>query len=421
MLTTRARSLSRNLAIYLRPRMIVVLVLGFASGLPFSLTGSTLQVWMTKANVDLRIIGKFSLIGLPYLLKVFWSPAMDRFVPPWLGRRRGWIILVQLVLMGAIAGLAFASPGRTLAAFTVLAFFVAFSSASQDIVIDAYRTDLLTEEERGPGSGLFVVGWRIGAVISGAAALILSDSIGWRNTYLVMAACMVLGLAGAVCAPEPDAGVSAPRTMRDAVLRPLEDFFARRGAVVLLCAIILYKLGDAYATSLTSAFLVRAMDFSSIEIGAIYKGFGFVATLVGASLGGSLMLWLGLYRSLFYFGILQLISNLSFMVFAWVGKSYGMLVFCVAFENFAAAMATAALFAFLMSLCNKQFSATQYALLSSLASLGRVVGAPSAGYVVLWLGWPHFFLISGMAAVPGLAAIYLLRDRIEGLMREGRA
>jgi PAT family beta-lactamase induction signal transducer AmpG len=397
--------------------MMLMAVLGFSSGLPVALTGSTLQVWMTKVGINLHTIGIFSLIGVPYTLKFLWSPFMDRFVPPWLGRRRGWIILVQLVLFIGITCMGFSSPAYALASIAGLAFFVAFSSASQDIVIDAYRTDLLTEEERGAGTAASIVGWRIGVLVSGALALVLSDSIGWQSTYLLMAGFMVVGIVGAVCAPEPDSAVTAPKSMREAVWGPLTDFFGRPSAWMLLLAIILYKLGDAYAGTLTSVFFIK-LGFSAGDVGKINKGLGLVSLLTGAAIGGSLMVRLGLFRSLLFFGVLQLVSNLSFMVLAWIGKSYAAMAFAVGFENLSSGMGTAAFVAFLMSLCNRRYTATQYALLSSLASLGRVFIAPTSGYVVESIGWAKFFLLASLTALPGLLLVWRLRPVILRMTRQ---
>jgi len=399
--------------------MVLMAVLGFSSGLPVALTAGTLQVWLAKTGINLHTIGFFSLIGVPYTLKFLWSPFMDRFVPPWLGRRRGWIILVQFVLFLGISGMGFSSPAHTLAAIAGLAFFVAFASASQDIVIDAYRTDFLREEERGAGTAASIVGWRIGVLVSGAFALVLSDRIGWQSTYLLMAGFMVVGIVGAVFAPEPDTRVTAPRSMREAVWGPLTDFFSRPSAWMLLLAIVLYKLGDAYAGSMTSVFLIK-LGFSASDVGKINKGLGLVSLLTGAAIGGSLMVRLGLFRSLLLFGALQFVSNLSFTALAWIGKSYPAMAFAVGFENLSSGMGTAAFVAFLMSLCNRRYTATQYALLSSLASLGRVFIAPTSGYVVESIGWAGFFSLAAITGLPGLALVWRLRDAIVRMAGEQR-
>ncbi len=413
-------AISPYVRVYLSPRIAFLMLFGFFSGLPIGLTGVMLQAWMTKAGVNLHTIGIFSLIGVPYTLKFLWSPFMDRFVPPWLGRRRGWIVIVQLALLVGIAALGFSSPVRALAMFALLALFVAFGSASQDIVIDAYRADLLNEQERGAGAAASMTAWRIGALVSGGLGLILADHLGWQNTYLLMAGLMVIGIAGALFAPEPDTKVQAPRSMGEAVWGPFKEFFSRRGAVTLLIAVVLYKLGDAYAETLSTVFLLK-LSFSLTEVGEINKVLGMIATIAGAAVAGSLMVRLGLFRSLLSFGILQVVSILSFMALAMTGKNYPLMAFAVTFEKLCGGMGTAAFVALLMSLCNKRFTATQYALLSSLASLGRIFVGPTSGYLVEMVGWANFFLFAAVAALPGLLLIYFLKNEISEMAKGNRA
>jgi PAT family beta-lactamase induction signal transducer AmpG len=400
-----------------RSRSIAVLIfLGFSSGIPLALTGGTLQAWMTVSGVDIRTIGIFALVGIPYLIKFLWSPLMDRYVPPFLGRRRGWIVITQIALLIGISTMAFSSPEKALLLLAVLALIVAFTSASQDIVLDAYRTDVLKEQERGVGAAVFVMGYRIAMLVSGALALILSDYIGWRNTYLLMAGIMVVGMMSALLGPEPEESIVPPRSLHEAVWEPLKDYFSRRAAILLLLLIILYKLGDAYAGTLTTAFLIRGLGFSAGEVGKIAKTVGFISVVVGAMFGGTLMVKLRLFRALLIFGILQAVSNLSFMVLAWVGKSYEMLIFAIGFENLSGGMGTAAFVSLLMALCNHRYTATQYALLSSLAALGRIFIAPTSGYLVESIGWPSFFFITFLTALPGLWLLWWLRGAIYGLM-----
>ncbi len=396
----------------------VVTFLGFSSGLPLALTAGTLQAWMAISGVDLRTIGMFALVGLPYTLKFFWSPLMDRFVPPWFGRRRGWILIAQLSLVIGISAMAFSSPHQAPILLAVMALLVAFTSASQDIVIDAYRTDLLHERERGVGAAVFVMGYRIAALVSGALALVLSDHIGWRNTYLCMAGIMAIGIMSTLLGSEPDGRVIPPRSMKEAIWGPMKDYFSRDSAFLLLFLIILYKLGDAYAGALTTAFLIKGMGFTASEVGTINKGLGFVSLIVGAIFGGTLMVRLGLFRSLLIFGLLQAVSNLSFMALAWTGKSYGMLVFAVAFENLSGGMGTAAFVSLLMAMCNHRYTATQYALLSSLAALGRIFISPTSGFVVESIGWASFFFVTFITAMPGLALLWRLRSVISSLATE---
>jgi len=406
---------SDYLQVFRSRRMAVIALLGFSSGLPLALTSGTLQAWMSVEGIDIRTIGIFSLVGLPYAAKFLWSPFMDRFVPPWLGRRRGWMFGTQLILMLAIGAMGFASPRHALWALAALSLIVAFTSASQDIVVDAYRTDLLHEKERGAGAALSVFGYRIAMLVSGALALILSDRIGWQSTYLLMAACMMIGIISSLSGPEPEKEIVPPKTLSEAVVGPLKDYFSRPSAVMILLLIVLYKLGDAYAGTMTTPFLIRGIGFSATDVGTVNKGFGLAALLIGAMFGGTLMVRLGLYRSLLFFGMLQAVSNLSFMLLAWAGKNYAVMIFAVGFENLTGGMGTAAFVSLLMTLCSHRFSATQYALLSSLASLGRTVIAPSSGYLVSSIGWATFFLVTAATALPGLWMIVHLKKEVEGI------
>jgi MFS transporter, PAT family, beta-lactamase induction signal transducer AmpG len=262
------------------------------------------------------------------------------------------------------------------------------------------------------------MGYRIAWLVSGAFALILSEYIGWHNTYLLMAGFMGAGVLATVFGPEPDGRIIPPKTIKEAVWGPMEDVFSRKAAGLLLLLIILYKLGDAYAGALTTAFLIRELGFSAGEVGTINKMLGLVSSIIGAIFGGILMVRLRLFRSLFLFGILQALSNLSFMVLALTGKSYGMLAFAVAFENFTGGMGTAAFVSLLMTMCNHRYTATQYALLSSLAAIGRIFIAPTSGYLVESIGWPGFFFVTFLVALPGLGLLWRLRNTISGLGHE---
>lgn len=397
------------------PRMAVMMLLGFSSGLPLPLTGGTLQAWLTTSGIDIKTIGVFSLVGLPYTLKFIWSPFMDRFVPPWLGRRRGWIIPLQFLLLIGIFVMAINSPGKMPLALAVIALIVAFTSASQDIVIDAYRTDVLPGVERGFGAAVFVFGYRLAMLSAGALALIMSDRIGWQNTYFVMAALMIVGMFGTILGREPEHAIAPPKTLEQAVWGPLKEFFSRRSAVLFILLVILYKLGDAYAGALTTTFLIRGVHFTPTDVGTINKGLGLVATIVGALFGGTVMVKLGLFRSLMVFGFFQMISNLSFMLLALLGKSYPAMITAVAFENVSGGMGTTAFTALIMALCDKRYSATQFALLSSVSALGRVLISPTSGYLVSSTGWPMFFFITTLVAIPGLILLWYLRDSIRAI------
>ncbi len=393
-------------------RIAVVLLFGFSSGLPLALTSSTLQAWLAVSGIAIQTIAWFSWIGVPYLGKFLWSPLMDRFVPPWLGRRRGWMLATQMGLFAGIIGMGLTSPNASLLLLGVFALWVAFLSASQDIVVDAYRTDLLSPHERGMGAAVGVLGYRIAILISGGLTLILADHIGWRAAYFLIALLMGVGMMTSFFAPEPQTSAVAPRTLQAAVIEPLRDFFSRSHALILLLLIILYKFGDALAETLTTAFLIRGVGFTPTDVGVINKGLGLAALLLGALAGGTLLTRMSLYRALMWFGWLQAISNLSFMYLAWAGKSYGWLVFAVGFENLASGMGTAAFVALIMSLCNHSFSATQYALLSALASLGRVLFGPVTGELVNLLGWPNFFFATFVASLPGLWLLWRLKLQI---------
>mgnify|MGYP003460611738 FL=1 len=395
----------------LTPRLGIMLPLGFASGLPLALTGGTLQAWLTEAGLDLTTIGLFAYVGLPYTLKFLWAPVMDRIVPPWLGHRRGWMIVTQTGLALALTLMAFIGPGSGAQIFAALALGVAFLSASQDIVFDAYRTDLLKPDERGLGAATWVMGYRIAMMASGSLTLIVAARLGWSSAYLCMAGLMALGIVTILMIPEPEAARAAPQSMSEAVWGPLSEFLSRPMALALLGLIVLYKLGDAFAGALTTSFLLRGMAFSSEDIGLV-RAFGIGATILGAFIGGGMMPQLGLFRSLMVFGVLQALSNLSFLWLAWVGKSYAVMAFAVGFENLTGGMGTAAFVALVMSLCNHRYTATQFALLSSVEALGRVfLGWPAAKLVGL-AGWGPFFFVTFLAALPGLWLLWVLRKPV---------
>lgn len=403
-----------RLHIFQNRRIGVMLPLGFASGLPLALTSGTLQAWLTVAGVDLRTIGILTLVGVPYTIKFLWAPVMDRFVVPWLGRRRGWILVTQCGLMAGIAAMAANDPAQMPWVLGGLALVVAFTSASQDVVFDAYRAEVLQQHERGFGAAVSVTGYRIAMLVSGALALILSDQIGWHTTYLLMALLMIGGILTTLVSPEPTYAATPPRSFQEAVWGPLRDFFARGSAPALLLLIVLYKLGDAFAGSLTTAFLIRGVDFTPTDVGVVNKGFGLAATLLGALAGGALVARIGLFPSLLSFGALQAVSNLTFMLLAWIGKSYPVMVAAVGFENLSGGMGTAAFVALLMGLCNHRYTATQYALLSAVAALGRVFVGPPSGYLVELVGWPTFFFLTFLAALPGLWLLWWLKDQLLG-------
>lgn len=406
------------LLVFTSRRIAAVLLLGFSSGLPLALTAGTLQAWLAVEDVDIKTIGLFTLVGQPYTYKFLWAPLMDRFSLPFLGRRRGWLIITQCALLGAIALMGTMSPRESPWLLAGLALGIAFLSASQDIVFDAYRTDILREVERGAGAAISVLGYRVAMLVSGGGALILADQfLGWNAMYFLMAALMGIGMVATWFAPEPEDGARAPGTLASAVSEPFREFFAREGAWLVLLLIVLYKLGDAFAGSLTTAFLIQGPGFSATDVGAVNKVLGLAATIVGALVGGAWMARLGLYRALLWFGVLQAVTNLGFMLLAMAGKNYPLMVAAVAAENLCGGMGTAAFVALLMTLCDRRFSATQYALLSALSAVGRVYVGPASGMLVSAMGWAPFFFLTFVIALPGLAVLWLMRLQLTGEAR----
>jgi PAT family beta-lactamase induction signal transducer AmpG len=390
--------------------MSIMLLLGFSSGLPLFLTSTTLQAWMTKEGVNLTSIGLFSLVALPYSFKFIWSPLLDRYVPPFMGRRRGWLVITQIALILAISCMFFQQPKQALQLLAVNAIAIAFFSASQDIAFDAYRTDMLEEQEMGAGAAITVLGYRLALVITGSLALVLADRLPWNVVYLFMAVLMLVGLVSSFFAPEPEKPVHAPETLVDAVILPFQDFFQSHGVkvgVLSLVFITLYKFGDAILNNMTTPFLLQT-GFSQTDLGVIRGGMGILATLVGTLVGGSVMSKLGIYKSLWIFGGLQCLSNLGYLALTLTGQNYQLLVLSINLENFCGGMGTAAYVAYLMSLCNPSFTATQYALLSSLMAVSRDVLIAPAGKIAELTGWTNFMVISIVAAIPGLLLLPLV-------------
>jgi PAT family beta-lactamase induction signal transducer AmpG len=405
---------SQYFNIFTQRNTLILLLLGFASGLPLALTSGTLQAWMTVENVDLKTIGIFSLVGQAYVFKFLWSPMMDRYTPSFFGRRRGWLILTQLLLVAAIFGMGYMDPSKELFWLAALAVLIAFASASQDIVFDAYKTDLLPAAERGSGAAVSVLGYRLAMLVSGGLALWLADRyLGWQHMYWLMAGLMLIGVIATIMAPEPEVSEPAPRTIEIAVVAPLKDFFGRNNAWLILLLIVMYKMGDAFAGSLSTTFLIRGVGFDAGEVGLVNKTLGLLATIIGALYGGMLMQRLSLFRALMIFGILQGVSNAGYWILAVTDKHLYSMGTAIFFENLCGGMGTAAFVALLMTLCNKSFSATQFALLSALSAVGRVYVGPIAGWFVEAHGWPLFYLFSIVAAVPGLLLLAVCRQTLE--------
>jgi PAT family beta-lactamase induction signal transducer AmpG len=381
--------------------MLVALAMGFASGMPLLLTVSVLQAWMTREGVDLSVIGLFALVGLPYTLKFLWAPLFDRLTLPWLGRRRGWLLLMQLALMAAIAWLGFSNPKESPWLLALAALLVSFFSASQDILIDAYRREDLHDEELGLGSSLYVFGYRLGMLLAGSGGLILADFFSFRIVYLLLAASMLVGVVTTLLAREPEQSAGTPRSLNEAVVQPFVDFFSRPAALLFLMFILFYKIGDSMAQAMTMPFYLE-MGFSTSEVGTIAKFFGFWATIGGGLLGGVIIMRIGINRSLWVFGILQALSTACFAILVWVGHELAWLAAVIAFENLSGGMGTAAYMAFMASLTNKRFTATQYALLTSLMGIPRVLASAPTGLMVEQMGWESFFITCSLMALPGL-------------------
>ncbi|MBW1759628.1 MAG: AmpG family muropeptide MFS transporter, partial [Deltaproteobacteria bacterium] len=366
-------------------RMLVALLMGFACGLPLLLTITVLQAWMKDEGVDLTVIGMTALVGLPYTLKFLWAPFLDRFTLPFLGRRRGWLIVAQAALILSIACLGLTDPGDTPWMVAFAAFIVTFFSASQDIVVDAYRREDLPDEELGLGSSLYVNGYRVGMLLASGGGLILADVIPFSMVYLIMAACMLPAVLTTLLAREPMIVSVSPKSMKSAVFDPLMEYFNRPDALWILAFIFLYKIGDSMAGAITIPFYLD-IGFSKTEIGAVVKLFGFWATIAGGLIGGVFMLRFGINRSLWIFGFFQAISTACFAVLARIGYNLPALSSVIAFENLSAGMGSAAYIAFMASITNKKFTATQYALFSSLMGVPRVIASAPTGFFVKTLG-----------------------------------
>ena len=409
-------------SLFFDARILTIAALGFASGLPLLLTFSTLTAWLKADGIARTSIGLFALVGLPYSLKFLWAPLIDRapfpFLSARLGRRRGWGIGIQILLMMAIIALGASDPIQNIARVAMLAVLVAFLSASQDIVIDAYRVEILTPILQGPGAAAVQAGYRIAMLVAGAGALFLAQDFGWLVSYITMAALLSLGLIIFILRPEPDVvtetqHLTFAQNLQRAVVAPFTDFASRPGWLLLLAAIILYKLGEALAGFMANTLYIE-LGYSLDEIASISKIFGFAATLAGGFLGGWLTARLGLWRALLIAGILQSIGNLAYVLQAASGHNLPILALCVAIENLTGGMAGSALVAWLSSLCNPAFTATQYALLSSVSVLGRTLFSSSSGWLATELGWVNYFFLTTIITLPALALLWWRRDLFRG-------
>jgi PAT family beta-lactamase induction signal transducer AmpG len=420
---------SGALAVYRQPRLIAVLLMGFSSGLPLALTFGTLSYWLAELGVSLTAIGLFGLVRASYSLKFVWSPLIDRLPIPLLtarlGRRRGWALTIQFLLALAIVALGSTDPKTDPAATALAAVVVAFLSASQDIVIDAYRIELLAPSEQGAGAAATQWGYRFGMLASGAGALYAASFGGWRFAYSVMAGLMLVGMVTVWFTPEPG-GIAAPERLpgptaaarleawvERAVVAPFRDMFARLGArplAAIVLFIVLYKFGDALAASMANPLYVD-LGFTKVEVATVAKVYGVVATLAGVAAGGVLVARIGVFYALLACGAAQALSNLLYAVQVWAGHDVATLALTIGAENLTGGMASAAFVAYLSGLCNRDFTATQYALLSSLATVGLNVLAASGGYFAQTLGWVPFFVLSTLACLPSLLILVWIMRR----------
>lgn len=419
-------------------RILVILFLGFSSGLPLLLVFSTLSIWLKIEGISLTTIGLFSLVRTPYTFKFLWAPVIDRLALPvitgWLGRRRGWAIVTQGVLMASIFALGSTNPAENPGLTALFALLVAFSSASQDIVIDAYRVEVLADDEQGAGAGAIVLGYRMGMLCAGAGALWLAAAFPWSQVYAIMGGLVAVGMVTILLAREPETGASVQIAKAEearlaghleagmepwlarllawvygGVIAPFQDFMTRSGWAAALAFIALYKLGESYLGVMAGPFYV-ALGFSTVEIANVTKVFGLAAIIFGGLIGGVLVNRIGILRSLMICGVLQIAGTLMFVVQAKVGHNVPMLMVTITAENVTSGMATTAFVAYLSSLCHQAYTATQYALLSSLTAFSRDVLSASAGWAAERVDWAGFFLISAAAAVPGLLLLaWILR------------
>lgn len=399
--------MNKYFSIFSNKRILITLLLGFSGGLPLLLIGGTLQVWLAREKVDIATIGYFALVGLPYAMKFLWAPLMDSKPLPFLGLRRGWLAATQVGLFLATLGLAFCDPTKSMEIFSLMAFLVAFFSASQDIVIDAYRTEIIEDEsELGAGASAYITGYRLAMIVAGAWALSLADKMSWQNVYILMACINLVGFVTVLLSPEPKATkkIAAAKGIRQAVVQPFVEFFQRVGAMEILIFIMVYKISTLMATALTSKFLVD-LGYSNDMIGWVTKTVGLVATILGTVSGAALMAKYGLKRSLWIFGVLQALVGLTFCLLARVphGSMKEISLVLVIFTDFFfMGMGTAALTGFMMHFCSRKSTATQYALLTSVMAVSRVVLVAPAGLIVSKIGYDLFFIATVPLAIPGL-------------------
>lgn len=409
--TTPANSAARRRdwrEILFNRRMLVCIFIGFTSGMPLYVLIQLVPAWLRINGIDLATIGLFALVSLPYTWKFLWSPIMDRYKPPFLGRRRGWALITQLLLLVSIGVMGHFDPAESLQAIVVLVFLVSLFSASQDIVIDAYRRELLDDDELGTGNSFFVNAYRLASLVPGALALILSDHLPWAAVFWITGAFMLVGVITTLCIREVSDDQLAPHTLREAVIDPFVEFFRRdgiKGGLMILAFMFLYKLGDNMATALSTPFYLD-MGFSATEIGSIAKVAALWSSIAGGIVGGIVMLKLTINRALWLFGAVQLVTILGFAWLSTVGHDPVGLFIVVSAEYFGVGLGTIALTAYIARETSRAFTATQFALFTSLIAVPRTVANASTGYLIEWMGYTHFFLLCTLAAVPGMLLLY---------------
>ncbi|MBC8463756.1 MAG: AmpG family muropeptide MFS transporter [Deltaproteobacteria bacterium] len=422
-----------TISIYWERRLIIIFLMGFASGLPFLLTGGTLSILLTEAGVSLTAIGLFALVGTPYNLKFLWAPFIDRVPLPvlskLLGRRRSWMIMIQFGLMVSIVALGFSDPKSSPALTAFFALAVAFFSASQDIVIDAYRIEILDEDQQGAGAAMTQAGYRFGLLAAGAGALYLASSLDWAIVYGIMAALVLVGFFAALKAPLPPAvqtDVTPSRAkdwLRSAVVDPFVEFFQRNNtgvALLILAFILLYKFGDAFAGVMANPFYIK-IGFTKVQIANVSKIFGVAATLFGVFAGGIMVKRYGILKSLLFCGLLQMFSNLMYAAQAAIGPDVRFLFLTIGAENISGGMGSAAFVAYLSMLCNKAYTATQYALFTSFMAFGRTWLSAMSGWLADQTDWVTFFVISTFVAIPGLLLLLGMMKRLPMEVQSGQS
>ncbi|MEW6056906.1 MAG: AmpG family muropeptide MFS transporter [Bdellovibrionota bacterium] len=390
------------------PQMFWMLFFGMSCGLPYISTKTPLSAWMTTENVDLKTIGLFALVGLPYTFKFLWAPVVDRYVPPFLGRRRGWALIFQILLALTFIVLSTIEPSQSLTWVALLAALISFFGASQDIVVDAYRAEAWTEKELGLANSVHIAGYLMSIRwIGNALALFFADYLGWPNVFRLMALMQMLGVLASFFSKEPEIlNAKPPQSLLESVYNPLVDYFRRRGAIEVLFFIMLYKVGENIASVMTIPFFLK-IGFEQKAIGAVAKPAGFFGILAGGLVGGALMVRLGTLRALWIFGAFQGLATLFFIILVFTGPNVLALAAIITVDNVAIGMGTAAYATFMMSICNKSFTATQYALLTSLMAVPTSIFGAASGFLVESLGWVGFFVFCTVAAAPGL--LLLLR------------